>query len=144
MPSLDKFDQLIINALRANARQSLSAIAEQVNLSRTAVSERLRKLEQQGVIKGYQVLLSQEASEGVSAYIEISYNEIDCADMAARLRQLPEVKLCHGVSGETDMMLLVQTSSMEALQRLREQIVKIPGVGRVKTHVTLAEYIRNL
>ena len=51
----DKFDQLIIKALQQDARQPVSAIAEQVNLSRSAVSERLKRLEQSGEIVGYQV-----------------------------------------------------------------------------------------
>ncbi len=53
---MDKFDQAIINLLRQNARQSVSFIAEQVNLSRSAVSDRIKKLEQTGIIRGYQVL----------------------------------------------------------------------------------------
>lgn len=56
---MDKFDTAIINSLRQDARQSVSNIAEQVNLSRSAVAERIKKLELTGVIRGYQVLLSE-------------------------------------------------------------------------------------
>jgi DNA-binding Lrp family transcriptional regulator len=56
---LDKFDKQIIAELKKNARQSVSAIADTVSLSRSAVTERIKKLEQNGVIRGYQVLLSE-------------------------------------------------------------------------------------
>lgn len=71
---MDKFDQLIIQALLQDARQSVSAIAEQVCLSRSAVAERLKRLEANGDIRGYQVLLRRSASQPVAAYFEIQHN----------------------------------------------------------------------
>ena len=56
---MDKFDKAIINELRQDARQSISTIADRVSLSRSAVTERIKKLETSGVIRGYQVLLSE-------------------------------------------------------------------------------------
>ncbi|MGL5025215.1 MAG: Lrp/AsnC family transcriptional regulator, partial [Shewanella oncorhynchi] len=78
---MDKFDTAIIHSLRQDARQSVSNIAEQVNLSRSAVAERIKKLEQTGVIRGYQVLLSESQKEGVSAYFEIQHQCPRCADV---------------------------------------------------------------
>ena len=76
---MDKFDTAIINSLRQDARQSVSNIAEQVNLSRSAVAERIKKLELTGIIRGYQVLLSESQKEGVSAYFEIQHQCPRCA-----------------------------------------------------------------
>ena len=73
---MDKFDQEIIAQLRINARASISSIAESVNLSRSAVSERIKKLEQTGIIRGYQVLLSESQKEGVSVYFEIQHPHV--------------------------------------------------------------------
>lgn len=70
--SLDKFDKAIINELRHNARQSISFIAEQVNLSRSAVTERIKKLEQTGVIRGYQVLLSESQNKACRHTLKFS------------------------------------------------------------------------
>ena len=78
---VDKFDQLIIAELKRNARQSISNIAEAVSLSRSAVAERIKKLEQNSTIKGYQVLLSESQKEGVSAYLEIQHRCPRCADV---------------------------------------------------------------
>jgi len=70
---MDKFDQGIIEALRENARVSISHIAEMVSLSRSSVSERIKKMEKSGVIRGYQVLLSESQKEGVTVYFEIQH-----------------------------------------------------------------------
>ena len=70
---MDKFDKAIINELRQDARQSISTIADRVSLSRSAVTERIKKLETSGVIRGYQVLLSESQKQGVSAYFEIQH-----------------------------------------------------------------------
>lgn len=138
---MDKFDERIIQLLRINARLSMSAIAEQVNLSRSAVTDRIRKLEETGVIRGYQVQVRDPAEGEVCAYFEMSYNDVQCKDMARILRTIPEIKLCHGVSGETDMMLYIRAPNMARIHALRDQIGKIPGVSRIITHVVMAEYI---
>ncbi|MBW7861911.1 MAG: Lrp/AsnC family transcriptional regulator [Rhodocyclaceae bacterium] len=138
---MDKFDQGILDALREDARQPVAAIAERVNLSRSAVADRIRKLEDHGVIRGYQVLLREPGAGEVCAYLELCYNDIQCKDMARILRTIPEVKLCHGISGETDMLLYVRADSMARIHAIRDRIGAVPGVARIKTHVVMAEYI---
>ncbi|MBI1905310.1 MAG: Lrp/AsnC family transcriptional regulator [Rhodocyclales bacterium] len=138
---MDKFDERIIQLLRINARQSVSTIAEQVSLSRSAVTDRIRKLEDSGVIRGYQVLVRDPAEGEVCAYFDMSYNDVQCKDMARILRSIPEVKLCHGVSGDTDMMLFIRAPNMARIHALRDRIGQIPGVSRITTHVVMAEYI---
>ncbi len=140
----DKFDQLIIKALQQDARQSVSAIAEQVNLSRSAVSERLKRLEQSGEILGYQVVLANKTSTGVAAYFDIQHNSARCADVIPELSAIPEVKRCHGISGETDLMVFVQADSVARLHQIREQLDAHPAVVRIKTHIVLSEWIHRL
>lgn len=138
---MDRFDEKILQLLRENARQSVSAIAERVNLSRSAVTERIKKMEDSGQIRGYQVLLSQSMADAVTVYLELSYGELKCVDIAHRLRQIPEVKVCHGIAGDTDMLLTIQAGSMARVHQIRDLIAGIDGVGKIKTHVVLAEYI---
>ena len=97
---LDRYDNLIIEQLSLDARQSVSSIAEQVNLSRTAVSERIRKMEAQGTIKGYQVLLSESQKQEVSAFLEVKHIYARCSEVAHVFKAIPEVKTCHGISGQ--------------------------------------------
>lgn len=138
---MDKFDQLIINALLQDARQPVSAIAAQVNLSRSAVSERLKRLEQQGEIRGYQVLLRHAGAIGVAAYFAIQHRSARCADVIPQLQAIAEVKRCHGISGETDLMVYVEVASMARLHQIREQLDAHPAIVQITTHIVLSDWI---
>jgi DNA-binding Lrp family transcriptional regulator len=140
---MDKFDQLILNALRANARQSISHISEAVSLSRSAVTERIKKLEQSGVIRGYQVLLSESQKEGVSAYFEIQHERANCADVVHVFHAIPEVITCQGITGEMDLLVYVNAASMKRLHEIREYIDAQVDIVKIKTHVVMSEWINN-
>ncbi|MDI5874578.1 Lrp/AsnC family transcriptional regulator [Shewanella xiamenensis] len=141
---MDKFDTAIINCLRQNARQSVSSIAEQVNLSRSAVAERIKKLELGGVIRGYQVLLSESQKEGVSAYFEIQHKCPRCADVVHVFHAIPEVITCRGISGDMDLLVYVHAPSMRRLHEIREYIDTHTDIIKIKTHVVMSEWINNL
>ena len=143
MDQLDKFDKAIIAALRLNARQSISYISEAVNLSRSAVSERIKKLESTGIIRGYQVLLSESQKEGVSAYFEIQHKCPRCADVVHVFRAIPEVVTCRGITGDMDLLVYVQAASMKRLHEIREYIDAQTDIIKIKTHVVMSEWIDN-
>ena len=138
--ALDKFDHQIIALLREDARTPVSRIAREVNLSRSAVGERIRQLEQGGVIRGYHASIANPGSGGVKAFFELFYREGRCQEHVERLRGFAEVRQCCGISGETDMMVLVEAPSMARLCAMREEIEAFPGIQRVKTHVVVQEW----
>ncbi|QYJ85979.1 Lrp/AsnC family transcriptional regulator [Shewanella mesophila] len=140
---MDKFDQAIITALRQDARQSVSSIADTVSLSRSAVSERIKKLEQTGIIRGYQVLLSESQKEGVSAYFEIQHRCPRCADVVHVFQAIPEVVTCRGITGDMDLLVYVQAESMRRLHEIREYIDAQTDIIKIKTHVVMSEWIDN-
>lgn len=140
---MDKFDQGIIELLRQNARHSISHIAAIINLSRSAVSDRIKKLEQRGVIRGYQVLLSESQKSTVSAYFEIQHSCARCTDAVDIFKSIPEVVTCRGVSGEMDILVYLQAESMSRLHEIREHIDNNPSIIRLKTHIVMSEWINN-
>ncbi|GIU19573.1 AsnC family transcriptional regulator [Shewanella colwelliana] len=140
---MDKFDQAIITALRQDARQSISSIADTVSLSRSAVSERIKKLEHTGIIRGYQVLLSESQKEGVSAYFEIQHRCPRCADVVHVFQSIPEVVTCRGITGDMDLLVYVQADSMRRLHEIREYIDAQTDIIKIKTHVVMSEWIDN-
>ncbi|GIU49033.1 Lrp/AsnC family transcriptional regulator [Shewanella algidipiscicola] len=140
---MDKFDKAIISALRQDARQSVSHIADKVSLSRSAVSERIKKLEQSGIIRGYQVLLSESQKEGVSAYFEIQHQCRKSADVVHVFQSIPEVVTCRGITGDMDLLVYVQASSMKRLHEIREHIDAQSNIIKIKTHVVMSEWIDN-
>lgn len=137
---MDKFDQLILQQLRLNARQSISDIAAAVHLSRSAVTERIRKLEQQKVILGYQVVLQQSTEPKVRAFFEIQHKAARCQELIPYLHSFAELKSCHGISGEVDLMLFVEADSMERLHQIRELIDAHPDIVRIRTHMVLSTW----
>lgn len=140
---MDKFDQAIIVALKQDARQSVSSIAQTVNLSRSAVSERIKKLEQNGIIRGYQVLLSESQKDGVSAYFEIQHKCLKAKDVIHVFQTIPEVVTCHGITGDMDILMFVKAPSMRRLHEIREYIDAETDIVRMKTHVVMSEWINN-
>ncbi|AQS35520.1 transcriptional regulator, AsnC family [Shewanella psychrophila] len=143
MDQLDKFDKAIIAALRENARQSISHMSEAVSLSRSAVSERIKKLEHTGIIRGYQVLLSESQKEGVSAYFEIQHKCPRCADVVHVFHAIPEVITCRGITGDMDLLVYVRAPSMKRLHEIREFIDAQTDIIKIKTHVVMSEWIDN-
>jgi len=137
---MDKFDRQIIALLREDARTPISQIARMVNLSRSAVGERVRQLEQSGVIRGYHAQVSDPAGAGVKAYLELFYKDSRCQEYVERLRGFAEVRQCCGISGETDMIVLVEAPSMARLSEVRAEIERFPGIQRIKTHVVVQEW----
>ena len=138
---MDKFDQLIIAQLRKNARVSVSYIAESVSLSRSAVSDRIKKMEKTGAIRGYQVLLSESQKDGVSVYFEVQHQCQRCADVAHIFRAIPEVVTCSGITGDMDLLVFVQAESMRRIHQIREHFDSQIDITKIKTHVVMSEWI---
>lgn len=140
---MDKFDQAIIAQLKINARASISDIAHSVSLSRSAVTQRIKKLEHSGVIKGYQVLLSESQKSGVSVYFEIQHRCARCADVVPLFNVIPEVVTCHGITGDMDLLVFVKAANMQRVHEIREMLDTNEDVIKIKTHVVMSEWIDN-
>lgn len=137
---MDKFDRQILALLRADARTAVSHIAREVNLSRSAVSERIRRLEADGVIQGYHAQVAAPQDGGVKAFFELFYKDSRCQDYVERMRGIGEVRRCCGISGETDMLVYVEAASMTRLSEIRAELESYPGMQRVKTHMVVQEW----
>tara|TARA_R110000868_G_scaffold307426_2_gene568960 strand:+ start:19840 stop:20268 length:429 start_codon:yes stop_codon:yes gene_type:complete len=141
---VDKFDQLIVAALRKDARQSVSDIADSISLSRSAVSERIKRLETSGVIRGYQAILGKLQATQIKAYFEITYRDRSCSEIADIFKRIPEVQSCHGISGDIDLLVYLCAESMDSLQHIREHIASQASIAKVKTHIVLSEWVNHL
>ncbi|GAB3239391.1 Lrp/AsnC family transcriptional regulator [Pseudaeromonas pectinilytica] len=138
---LDKYDQKIMALLQDDGRMSISQLAREVSLSRSAVTERLKRLEEQHIISGYHARLGTAQQPPIRAYFELFYQVARCEQYAEQLRLLPEVQLCHSISGQTDMLVYVEVADMARLESLRREIENLPNITMVKTHMVLSELI---
>ena len=139
MNDLDEKDRLLLGALRADARMSLIELTRHVGLSRSAVHERIRRLEANGVIAGYTVKLGTEREKpGVEALVAIGFQPgRNCDHIVPHLSGIPNVVTCWSLAGPTDLMLLIECASNAELDTIRRQIATTPGIATVQTHVSL-------
>jgi Lrp/AsnC family leucine-responsive transcriptional regulator len=120
---MDTTDKEILKILQEDAKLSISELGRTIGLSTTATKERVRKLEQEGIIKGYTAVLNAGAVEaGLLSYISIPLGEISITEMGDRLVAMPEVLECHKVTGNTCFLIKVRTSSTAELESVIESI----------------------
>lgn len=117
---LDAVDRKILRLLTADGRASYQAIADEVGLSRPAVMERVKRLEEAGYIRGYGARVDR-AKTGfpVTAFVAVRYATSDYVGDEPRMRELekhPEVLECHHVAGEDCYILKVAAHDLESLQ----------------------------
>lgn len=137
---IDGIDAKILNILQENARTSNAEIARRVGLVPSAVLERIRRLEERGVIKGYEALVSpKEIGLGLLAFVFVRTEEIRGEDKAAgQLARIPEVMEVHHIAGEDCFLVKVRTDDTESLSRLlREKIAAIKSVSSTRTTIVL-------
>lgn len=135
---IDDIDKNILNIIQQDGRESNAEIARQVSLAPSAVLERVRKLEEKGVIKGYSASLDpKQVGFGLIAFVFVRTNE--CGDGTDQLlAEIPEVLEVHDVAGEDSYLLKVRASDPEDLARLlREKLKSIPTVVTTRTTVVL-------
>ncbi|WP_420349749.1 Lrp/AsnC family transcriptional regulator [Pelagibius sp.] len=131
---LDDIDRAILGRLRANAREPLSALAAKVGRSRSAVQERLQRLERDGVIAGYTLRSgTPRQAAGLQAYLFIKMTGPLCARIAPQIERFPEVQRCVSLAGDIDMALLVDVEDIAALEELRERIARMADIVTVTT-----------
>lgn len=132
-------DEELIALLRVNAREPVAALARKLGVSRTTVQDRLRRLEEQGVIGGYTLKLSKEVrAHGISAMVTISVEPRRQIDVAKVIAKFPQVETLHTVSGKFDLMALVKTATAEDMDKIIDQIGLISGVTEIETAVILS------
>ena len=138
---IDSIDKQILEILQADARASNAEIARQVSLAPSAVLERVRKLEERGVIRGYHADINPRAVDfGLTVFVAVGTSE--CGGPAEKLlREIPEVLEIHDVAGEDSYLLKIRTKDTEELGRLlREKIKLIPTVTGTRTTVVLQTF----
>lgn len=146
---MDQFDENILALLKLNARSSVSELARQVNLSRSAVTSRIQKLEKDGTILGYHASVKKEGMDTkIKAYLALKFDTSSstkhCESYADQIYQIDGIKWSHAISGETDMMLYVETDNMESLNHIRNELHRIPELHQLTTHTILTEFFNTL
>ncbi len=142
MERIDEIDVKILSLLQANGRMKRNAIAEAVGLSVPSVSERMRKLEERGVLVGYHAVIDAKRLHfDITAFIRVmvdgSGQYEDVINQACGLDEVLEV---HSITGEGSHILKVRTRNTTTLERLLSRIQSWPGVSGTRTSIVLSTF----
>jgi Lrp/AsnC family leucine-responsive transcriptional regulator len=140
---LDDIDRGILALLQDNCRTSLARIGEQVGLSAPSVVERVKKLEDGGVIQGYHADLdAKRLGIDITAFIGVTVDHPRLLNtFENEIRDVPSVLECHHVTGAYSLLLKVKTENTSSLERLISRLRSIEGVDRTETMVVLSTHI---
>ncbi|MGW7577514.1 Lrp/AsnC family transcriptional regulator [Streptomyces sp. NPDC054765] len=138
---LDVTDWRILAELQENARISFSELGRRIALTPPAVAERVRRLEQRGIIEGYQARLNLDRlGLPILAFVNIRYPTSDFRDYAGILHDCPEVLECHHVTGSDCFVAKVAAQSMAHLEEVTSRIARI---GSTTTMVVYSTSVRS-
>lgn len=138
MTDMDELDRRLIAALRTDGRMPVTGLADRLHVPRTTVQERLRRLQDDGIIQGFRPALDHaKLGQPVEAFILGRFSPLAGTtqrDVARRLAQVPGVEDVHVISGEWDLIIHVRGASLEAIgDMVLDHIRAVPGVERTLT-----------
>jgi Lrp/AsnC family leucine-responsive transcriptional regulator len=137
---LDAIDRHILTLLQENCRLPLAKIGDQVGLSAPSVVERIKKLEDSGIIRGYHALLDARlVGKDITGFIGVSIAHPKAIESFEKaITTLDDVLECHHVTGEHTLLLKVKTANTSTLETLISSIRSLEGVARTETMVVLS------
>ncbi|MEW5722692.1 MAG: Lrp/AsnC family transcriptional regulator [Thermodesulfobacteriota bacterium] len=141
---MDKTDARIVALLQDNARLKNAELARQLGLAQSTVLERIRRLEEQGIIKGYMAVVDpRKLGLTVQALISVSLKSHEAESILQfedSIRKLPHVRACLHLTGRFDYILHVAVKDLDQLRSLiKNHIAALPGFGRSETFVIFAD-----
>ena len=131
-------DERLLSILRTNARTSVSDLERSLSLSRSTVQNRIAKLETSGVIKGYVVEYGSEfLKDMISAHVSIKVKQKLTTKTNIELKQMSQIAELYAISGEHDLIAVVQAQSLDQLSHILDDIGNLDGVERTNSSVIL-------
>ncbi|GAA1559685.1 Lrp/AsnC family transcriptional regulator [Kribbella lupini] len=139
MPSIDQLDVEILGKLTVNARAGIAELAAELGVSRNTVQVRLRRLEEEGILLGFQPVIDLTAiGAPVQALVTLEIDQRVMKRIVRGLELLPEVLEVKIQAGREDLLVHVAIGSLEELQVLTAAIVEIDGVRKTNSTFTVA------
>ncbi|MBD9209103.1 MAG: Lrp/AsnC family transcriptional regulator [Eubacteriales bacterium] len=140
---LDSVDKKILACLSENSRMNASAIGTKVNMSVSAVIERIKRLESTGIIKSYTVIIDPfKIGRDLLAFIDVSTDYLPGVSATGAMDEFaathPEVMECHVVTGNSDFLLKVCTDTTKSLEKLLDDLKRVKGVTSTRTSIVMS------
>jgi Lrp/AsnC family leucine-responsive transcriptional regulator len=142
---LDRADERILGELTHNARMPHAELAEKVNLSRNAVRQRIERLERDGLIQGYTIVVGEgkpRASTIAAMMFVYRHDRMRGGDVIQALKRMPEVVCCDVMSGDFDLVVRVEAGAADRIREIWQDVSALPGVRDTLTAFALSSMIK--
>lgn len=145
-PTLDRVDRRILDHLADHGRSSIADLAEAVSISASSAQRRLRRLENEEVVRGYRAVLDPEAVDrGLVVHLAVTlvdHTTNTVGRFERHILELAGLVSCHHVTGDIDYLIRVDVADVEALDvLLRRTLARVPGVARFTTMVATSAVV---
>ena len=132
-------DRQLIDLLRTNARESVSALARKLGVARTTVQERLRRLEESGTISGYTVRMGQTRERpALTAHVLLEVNPKKADGVIREFKAIPAIRGVYALSGSFDYLAIAETGSPHEIDEVVDRMGRVEGVERTQTSLVLS------
>jgi len=139
--AIDSTDQHLIRLLRANARASVATLARRLGVARGTVTQRMRRLEDAGLIVGYTVRLRPDVQpQAIRAWMSISVEGNEARTVIASLLGEPGVAALHDTNGRWDLLAELRVADLQELSQVLERVRLIRGISQSETSLHLQTY----
>lgn len=144
MPAIDAVNAKILSLMQNDGRMTNAKLAERLNMSETPCWRRLKRLEENGIIEGYQANLNRrKLGLGVMAFVQLSCSEHDqkaTAEFQRIVEVTPNILSCHNTTGEDDFLLIVVAQDLEDYSAFVDRTLRrLPGVTSIRSNLSLKE-----
>jgi DNA-binding Lrp family transcriptional regulator len=138
---MDALDQQLIGLLRTDARLTVAALAHRLKVSRGTITNRIRRLEDDGVIVGYTVRLRPDAQPNeIHAWMSIAVEGNETRAVIASLLGEPGVAGIHDTNGRWDLLASLRAANLSELSSVLERVRLIKGIQSTETSIHLQTY----
>jgi Lrp/AsnC family leucine-responsive transcriptional regulator len=144
MNKIDKYDRILLKTLQENGRASNVELSDKASLSAPQCYRRVRRLEAEGIIRGYMAQVAPAAiGLGVVAFVSLTLDREQfkkVRELEKAIHQFPEILECYAISGDFDYLLKVVATDLKSFSNfLSDRLMQVPGVAGVRSMVCLEE-----
>ena len=143
----DPITDAILRHLRHNGRLSNAELAERIGLSPSSCLRRVRRLEEEGIIRGYQAIIARRNAPQLATVIvqiPLERQTEECLRrFESRIRECPDVRECYLMTGDADYLLRVEARDMQDYERIhKEELSRMPGVVRIQSNFAIRPVVQ--
>src|SRR5690348_3394190 len=137
----DNLDRKLLELLEVDARQSFRDLAKKTSVSVVTVAQRIRKMEEEGIIKGYSAIVNKERiGYGITTITEVTVSKGKLIEVQERIAKMPQVCAVYDVTGVEDSIVVSKFKSRDEVSKFTKELLAIPHVERTNTHLVLNTY----